>query len=83
MHDYLEVMTLALRQFHSVPRSRKELEHVYGQVWDDEELHIDFEIFDFVGDSLDVRRRSNGEEGCLGYQDEPRLYFSFIPNLCL
>jgi hypothetical protein len=83
MSDFLEVMALGLRQFHSVPRSREELEHVYGQVWDEAELHTDFEVLGFAGDSVDVRRRSNGEEGCLGFQDEPRMYFSFIPKLDL
>lgn len=83
-HDFLEVMALALRQFHSVPRSREELEHVYGQVWDEAELHSDFEILGGITrESVDVRRKSDGQEGCLGFQEEPRLYFSFIPNLVL
>jgi hypothetical protein len=84
MHDFLEVMALALRQFHSTPRSRKELEHVYGQVWNEVELHIDFEVLGgFTADSVDVRHKSDGQEGCLGFQDKPRFYFSFLPKLVL
>lgn len=81
-HDFLEVMALALRQFHAVPRDRGELEHVYGQVWDEVELHHDFEVLGGITrESVDVRRKSDGQEGCLGFQEKPRLYYSFIQNL--
>lgn len=61
------------------PCDREELERRHGKVRTFEEVEKEFEI-DFNGGPLMlVRRRSDGVEGILTAQREPRFYFGFQP----
>jgi hypothetical protein len=54
------------------------LRQEYGQVWNTEQLQIDFEVIGFMAPWVKVKRRSDGVEGTLLFDHYPRLYFSFI-----
>jgi len=61
------------------PWSREQLESVYGQVWDTDEVSRDFEILGFMAPFVAVRRRSDGKKGSLEFQVHigHRFYFNF------
>lgn len=79
--DPLEVIRHQLILLHSQPRNREELEAVYPQVWNEEQLAEDFEVLGFRGDVVDVRKKADGQPGQLSFQDTPWFYFGFIPRL--
>ena len=81
MFDPLEAMRRLLDQFHDQPRSREELEAVYGPVWDEQELLRDFDVLGIVDSAVDVRRKADGAHGSLSFQDCPRFYFCWIDAL--
>jgi len=56
---------------------RAELEKQYGQVWNTEELQRDFFVVGFLAPFVEVKRKSDGEEGLLTFQHFPRFYFDF------
>ena len=59
---------------------RKELEKVYGQVWDTQELQRDFSVQGFLAPCVSVTRKSDGVKGTLEFQHMPRFYFNFIES---
>lgn len=61
----------------AAPGSREALEAKYGKVWDTAEMQADFEVSGFMAPFVGVRRRSDGAEGTLMFQHNPRFYFSF------
>ncbi len=56
---------------------RTDLEKIYGQVWDTEEMRRDFEVMGFGSPLVVVKRRSDGKVGSLFFQATPRLYFKW------
>jgi hypothetical protein len=56
---------------------RVDLEKTYGQVWTTDELREDFEVIGFVYYMCQVRRKSDGAEGIIQFQHEPRFYYGF------
>ena len=81
MIEPLEAMHRRIVDLLSQPRSREELESVFRQVWDEQQVAEDFEVLGFTDERMDVRRKLDGAIGSLGYQDKPRFYFSFIGTL--
>lgn len=62
------------------PGSREALEAQYGQVWTTEQLRTEFEVLGFMAPVVVVRRRSDGQEGSLEFQNSPRFFFNFEPH---
>lgn len=56
---------------------RKRLEGKWGQVWDTKQLQEDFSVLSFLAPCVIVRRKSDGKEGTLFFQHDPRFYFNF------
>ncbi len=81
MDEHFAALHQWLIKFHAQPRSRRELEGVYGQVWDEQELLRDFEVLGFVDETVEVRRKADGAHGSLTFQDSPRFYFGWIDVL--
>ena len=61
----------------SNPRNREELESIFGQVWNTEELITDFTVHSFLAPVCLVTRKSDGADGFLTFQHSPRFYFAF------
>ena len=59
---------------------REQLEQVYGQVWDTDELTEQFEVLGFRAPYVVVRNLDTREEGNLKFQHDPRYYFSWRAN---
>ena len=57
--------------------ARERLEKEHGQVWDTRELQEEFDVKSFLAPRVFVKRKSNGEEGSLTFQSNPRFYFNF------
>jgi len=66
-----------VQEINHVPGSRPALVEKYGQVWNMEEMREDFETLGFIAPFVSVRRKSDGKEGTLVFQHDPRYYFSF------
>ena len=81
MPDLLEIMQRLLDQFHARPRCRKELEAVYGPVWDEQEMLGDFDVLGVIDSAVEVHRKADGAHGSLSFQDCPRFYFCWIDVL--
>ena len=60
-----------------MPKSKEELERLYGRVWSQKELASDFILTAIVGLTITVRRREDDVVGNLDYQNLPRWYFNF------
>lgn len=56
---------------------KEELERRHGQVWTTEELRQQFEVIGFGAPLVIVRRRADGTEGSLFFQNMPRLYWGW------
>ncbi len=61
-------------------QERENLELLYGQVWNTEEMFRDFDPIGFMAPFLVVRRKSDGKKGSLEFQGQPRFYFSFLED---
>lgn len=59
------------------PGSRETLEAQHGQVWSTDELSEQFDVIGFMAPLVVVHRRSDGRQGSLEFQHDPRLYFNF------
>lgn len=64
-------------EINAAPGSREALEALYGQVWNTDQLSVEFEVLGFMAPLVVVRRRSDGCKGSLEFQHTPRLYFNF------
>lgn len=69
-----------LREIVAEAGDRAALEARYGGVWDTKELARDFIVIGFAAPYIAVRRKSDGVEGSLEFQPQPRFYFSFRPH---
>ena len=68
----------AANVINAAPKCRTELEAMYGQVWDTDQLRRDFEVQAFAAPVVVVVRRSDGRRGSLYFQHSPRFYFDFL-----
>jgi len=81
MNDETEaIRRQQLAQINAQPGSREALEAEHGQVWDTQELGRDFTVEGFLAPYVVVRRKSDGQQGSLLFQHDPRLYFGFQPH---
>jgi len=63
------------------PKSRAELEVLYGEVWSIEELGRTFVVTAIVGSTLVVRRKSDDSVGTVDVQQgPPQFYYQFTPQ---
>lgn len=63
------------------PKSRAELESLYGEVWSPETFGGVFVVTAIVGSTLVVRRKSDNLVGTVEVQEgPPQFYFSFTPQ---
>lgn len=56
---------------------RRRLEKQYGQVWNSNEMHQEFEILKITGSGFVVERRADGKRGSMDYLPSPLFYFDF------
>ena len=66
-----------LAEINSVPGNREGLEARYGQVWNTDELRAAFDVLGFMAPLVVVSRRSDGAQGSLEFQHDPRFYFNW------
>ena len=59
------------------PKSRDQLEAMHGQVWDTEQLKVDFQVTGFLAPFVTVVRKADQKPGLLCFQHLPRFYFHF------
>ena len=52
----------------------------HGQVWSTEELRQEFEVIGFMAPVVVVRRKSDGAQGSLEFQHQPRFYFGWAQD---
>ena len=53
------------------------LEEHYGQVWDSDQIREDFDVIGFAAPLMIVTRKSDGKDGTLYFQHNPRFYWGF------
>ena len=58
-------------------RARLQVKYGVGNVWDTSEVTREFEITGFLAPFCAAIRRSDGKEGLLQFQHDPRFYFNF------
>jgi len=81
--DPREVEALRMKQLEEInanPRTREELEALFGQAWDTAQLTEDFEVRSFIAPYCVVTRKSDGAVGSLCFQHRPRFYFDFVED---
>jgi hypothetical protein len=66
--------------FNERKADREAMEKEYGQVWDTQELQRDFTVQGFLAPFISVTRKSDGAEGLMTFQHDPRFYFNFTEN---
>ena len=71
-----------ISEINSNPASRETLEAEYGQVWDTADLARDFIITGFLAPLVVVKRKSDGKQGSLEFQHQPRFFFNFQTHNC-
>jgi hypothetical protein len=57
------------------PKGREELEKLFGEVWDTQELQACFDVDSFRAPFVHVRAKTDGKSQTLMFQHRPRLYF--------
>jgi len=81
MHDPTETIRRErLIEINTEPGDRKSLEARHGKVWDTYELSSEFVVEGFLAPFAVVTRKSDGQQGSLEFQHEPRFYFNFISD---
>jgi hypothetical protein len=58
---------------------KTELKAIYGQVWDADELRLDFNVKGFSAPHVVVERKADQQVGTITFQHRPRYYFAFEP----
>jgi hypothetical protein len=56
---------------------REGLEGLHGQVWDTDQLKVDFKVLSFAAPFIVAIRKADGIKGSLVFQHSPRLYWGF------
>jgi hypothetical protein len=64
-------------EINSAPKTKHELEKIYGRVWTTEEMVLDFAVEGYMAPFVVARRRSDGARGSLEFQSSPRYYFAW------
>lgn len=64
-------------ELNAVQDERSPLILKYGQVWNTEELSLEFEVKGFMAPFVVVKRKSDGKVGSMEFQHRPRFYFNF------
>ena len=67
-----------MAEINSDPGSREALEAIHGQVWDTKQLAQHFIVVGFLAPLVVVRRKADGRQGSLEFQNRPRFYFNFL-----
>jgi len=81
MIDETEALRRKLcEKMNTAPLNRQELEIVYGQVWDTQQLGNDFSVQGFMAPFVVVKRKSDNAVGSLMFQHMPRFYFNFTKD---
>lgn len=80
MDETEDIRRELVNEINADPSGRQALEAKYGQVWDTDQLRQDFEAIGFMAPFIVVRRKSDGKEGSLMFQHNPRFYFSFTED---
>ena len=52
----------------------------YGQLWDTQQMQVDFQVHGFLAPYVKVTRKSDGMAGLLMFSHMPRWYHSFQPE---
>jgi hypothetical protein len=65
---------------HQPGQNRQTLEAAYGKVWDEAELAQEFRVTAIIPPQVVVVRRSDGQVGSMTFQNDPRVYFNFVPT---
>jgi len=66
-------------EINAQPKSRADLELIWGEIIDHKELRKRFNQFFFANPVLMCRRKSDGAKGTLLFQFSPRYYFRWLP----
>jgi len=74
-----DLRMMAAAELNAAAAERDVLEDRHGDVWSHEEMKRDFEIRSYLAPLVFVKRKSDGVEGTLQFQDMPRYYFEFNP----
>jgi hypothetical protein len=62
------------------PKTREELEALYGKVYDTNQLGEFFSVQGFMAPFVVVKEKATGQVGCLTFQHNPRFYFDFVAD---
>ncbi len=68
-------------EINSEPKTRMELELIWGEVLDHMELRQRFNRFFFCNPVLICFEKKTGQQGTLLFQFHPRFYFRWLPFL--
>ena len=78
MNDPTEQLRRAMQAFVNTNAAEREaLEQRHGQVWDIDEIRQDFDVIGFAAPLVLVSRKTDGKEGSLLFQHNPRFYWGF------
>ena len=78
MNDPTEQLRRAMQAFVNTNAAEREaLEQRHGQVWDIDEIRQDFDVIGFAAPLVLVSRKTDGKEGSLLFQQNPRIYWGF------
>ena len=78
MNDPTEQLRRAMQAFVNTNAAEREaLEQRHGQVWDIDAIRQDFDVIGFAAPLVLVSRKTDGKEGSLLFQHNPRFYWGF------
>ena len=75
--DFRRARFAELNEATAKAQLRDEAEARYGRVWTTDELQGEFDVLGFMAPYVVVRRRSDGKQGSLEFQHNPRFYFNW------
>jgi hypothetical protein len=78
--DTVGPRTARLVEINTGPSTREDLEALYGQVWNPDQLAAEFTVEQFLSPYVVVRRTADGVRGSLEFRHDPRLYFNWKPE---
>ena len=66
-------------EINAEPKSRRELEAIWGPVWNHLEVRREFSHFFFANPVLVCFEKKTGRQGTFLFQHSPRFYFHWLP----
>jgi hypothetical protein len=80
--SYLSIDGTPYCKEHGLQKAREVYENAYGMgnVWDTNDLTMDFEVVSFLAPYVTVVRKADGQKGTLEFASNPRFYFNFIAD---